>query len=48
MFEEKFGDDAHLQIADRTRQAPDGIPTTLAAIKRIAESSTDAGDGAGA
>ncbi len=48
MFEEKFGDEAHLQIADRTQQALDGIPTTLAAIKRIAESSTDAGDEAGA
>jgi hypothetical protein len=40
----KFGDEAHLQIDDRTQQALDGIPTTLAAIKRIAESSTDAGD----
>jgi hypothetical protein len=39
MFEEKFGDAAPLQIADRTRQALDGIPTTLRAIKRIAESS---------
>lgn len=48
MFEEKFGDEAHLQIADRTQQALDGIPTTLAAIKRIAESSTDVGDEAGA
>ncbi|MBA2767626.1 MAG: SRPBCC family protein [Sporichthyaceae bacterium] len=48
MFEEKFGDEAHLQIADRTQQALDGIPTTLAAIKRIAESSTGAGDEAGA
>lgn len=38
MFEEKFGDDAPAQIADRTRQALDGIPKTLAAIKRIAES----------
>ncbi len=37
MFEEKFGDGAHDQIADRTQQALDGIPTTLAAIKRIAE-----------
>ena len=39
MFEEKFGDEAQAQIADRTRQALDGIPKTLAAIKRIAESS---------
>ncbi len=38
MFEEKYGDQAREQIADRTRQALDGIPRTLAAIKRIAES----------
>ncbi|MFJ5861760.1 SRPBCC family protein [Pseudarthrobacter sp. NPDC092439] len=38
MFEEKFGDGAQAQIADRTQQALDGIPVTLAAIKRIAES----------
>lgn len=38
MFEEKFGDDADAQIADRTQQALVGIPKTLAAIKRIAES----------
>jgi len=44
MFEEKFGDEAHVQITDRTQQALDGIPKTLAAIKRIAESSTDAGE----
>ena len=37
MFEEKFGDQAHAQITDRTRQALEGIPKTLAAIKRIAE-----------
>ena len=48
MFEEKFGDDAHLQIVDRTQQALDGIPRTLAAIKRGAESSPSAGDPAGA
>jgi hypothetical protein len=40
MFEEKYGDQAQTEIADRTRQAFDGIPKTLAAIKRIAESST--------
>ncbi len=40
MFEEKYGVDAQAQIADRTQQALDGIPKTLAAIKRIAESST--------
>lgn len=38
MFGEKFGDGADAQIADRTEQALDGIPKTLAAIKRIAES----------
>ena len=38
MFEEKFGDEAPTQIADRTRQALHGIPVTLAAIKQIAES----------
>ena len=37
MFTEKFGEDAHAQIADRAQQALEGIPTTLAAIKRIAE-----------
>lgn len=37
MFEEKFGDQAATEIADRTQQALDGIPRTLAAIKRIAE-----------
>jgi hypothetical protein len=38
MFEDKFGEGASAQIAERTRQALDGIPKTLAAIKRIAES----------
>ncbi|KFF58633.1 polyketide cyclase [Cryobacterium sp. MLB-32] len=42
MFEDKFGEDADAQIADRTQQALNGIPKTLAAIKRIAEASTDA------
>lgn len=37
MFEARFGDDAAAQLADRTRLALDGIPRTLAAIKRIAE-----------
>ncbi len=46
MFEEKFGDQAHIQITDRTQQALDGIPKTLAAIKRIAES-TDEGQETG-
>ena len=44
MFEEKFGDEAPAQITDRTQQALDGIPKTLAAIKRIAEASTGAGE----
>ena len=44
MFEEKFGDEAPAQITDRTQQALDGIPKTLAAIKRIAEASTSAGE----
>ena len=39
MFEEKFGDQSAAEIDDRTRQAFDGIPRTLEAIKRIAESS---------
>ena len=38
MFEEKYGDQAPAQIADRTQQALDGNPKTLAAIKRIVES----------
>ncbi|MBG6218781.1 hypothetical protein IWX75_003268 [Arthrobacter sp. CAN_A6] len=38
MFEEKYGDGAYVQITDRTQQALDGIPKTLAAIKRITES----------
>ena len=38
-FAERFGDDAPAQIADRTEAAHRGIPLTLAAIKRIAESS---------
>ena len=37
MFEDKYGDRAPAEIADRTRDALDGIPKTLAAIKRIAE-----------
>ncbi|MDP9435880.1 MAG: SRPBCC family protein [Actinomycetota bacterium] len=36
-FEERFGDDAAAQIADRTRAAHEGIPATLAAIKAAAE-----------
>ena len=41
MFHEKFGDDAPVQIAERTQQALDSIPKTLRAIKRIAESPID-------
>jgi hypothetical protein len=38
MFEEKYGNNAYIQIGERTEEALDGIPVTLAAIKRIAES----------
>ncbi|MGN7198626.1 hypothetical protein [Arthrobacter sp. SAFR-044] len=38
MFEEKFGDKAPEQSADRTQQALQGIPVTLAGIRQIAES----------
>lgn len=38
MFHEKYGEAAPDQIAERSRLALDGIPKTLAAIKRIAES----------
>jgi len=37
-FEERFGDDAPAQIADREAAAHKGIPETLAALKRVAES----------
>jgi uncharacterized membrane protein len=37
-FRERFGSEAEAQIADRTNKAKTGIPETLAAIKRIAES----------
>jgi len=36
-FEQQYGDDAPAQVADRTRAAHEGIPATLAALKRIAE-----------
>ncbi len=39
-FHERFGDDALAQIEDRTQAAHQGIPATLAAIKRIAESTS--------
>ena len=37
-FGERYGADAQAQIAERTSQAHAGIPVTLAAIKRTAES----------
>ncbi len=37
MFHERFGDDAPAQIRDRTRQAHDGIPRTLEAVKQLVE-----------
>jgi hypothetical protein len=37
-FEERYGDDASKQIADRAVAARSGIPMTLAAIKKAAES----------
>lgn len=36
-FAETFGDQADAEIADRARAAHDGIPATLAAIKKVAE-----------
>jgi hypothetical protein len=36
-FAERYGDRAPAQVDDRTRAAHEGIPATLAAIKRIAE-----------
>jgi len=38
LFKEKFGADAQTQISSRTKAAHDGIPVTLAALKRTAES----------
>jgi hypothetical protein len=38
MFEERFGDGAEAQITDRLELARKGIPATLAAIKKDAES----------
>ncbi|TWP36100.1 SRPBCC family protein [Leekyejoonella antrihumi] len=37
MFGEKYGDQAAAEIDERIRLAHDGIPRTLAAIKRVAE-----------
>ena len=36
-FKERFGEEAEAQIADSTEAAHTGIPVTLAAIKRAAE-----------
>jgi Polyketide cyclase / dehydrase and lipid transport len=38
-FHNRFGSDAPAQIADRALAARDGIPATLAALKKSAESS---------
>jgi Polyketide cyclase / dehydrase and lipid transport len=38
LFAERYGADAQQQIEDRTKAAHEGIPATLATIKRIAES----------
>jgi predicted mannosyl-3-phosphoglycerate phosphatase (HAD superfamily) len=37
-FEERYGAKAQAQIADRTEAAHTGIPATLAALKKAAES----------
>jgi Polyketide cyclase / dehydrase and lipid transport len=37
-FHDRYGDDAPAQIAARTEAARSGIPTTLAALKKTAES----------
>ncbi len=37
MFHERFGDDGQVQIDVRTKAAREGIPVTLAALKRAAE-----------
>lgn len=38
LFHERYGENADREIADRTRAAHEGIPATLAAVARIAES----------
>ncbi len=38
MFAEKYGERAQVEVDERTDAAYSGIPVTLAAIKRIAES----------
>ena len=39
VFEQRYGDDAAAQVADRTQAAHRGIPSTLAAVRRLAEAS---------
>jgi hypothetical protein len=36
-FHDRYGEDAPAQIADRAEKARNGIPVTLAAIKKAAE-----------
>ncbi|MGY1609296.1 MULTISPECIES: SRPBCC family protein [unclassified Geodermatophilus] len=43
-FAERYGEDAQHQIEQRTRAAHEGIPATLAAVKRIAEAGRRGGD----
>jgi hypothetical protein len=45
LFHKRFGSDAEIEIDKRTKAAHDGIPVTLAALKRIAESQAVAGTG---
>lgn len=40
-FRERFGDQADAELEDRRRAAVSGIPATLAAIKKIAESESE-------
>jgi hypothetical protein len=47
MFGERFGEDAAAQMADRYAKAVSGIPETLAAIKRAAESGPESGHASG-
>lgn len=42
LFAERYADDAVAQVEDRTRQAHQGIPRTLAAVRQIAEGSAAA------
>ena len=42
-FEERYGADAQAQITARAQAAREGIPRTLAALKRVAESAAEQG-----